>query len=51
MPYPVQRYARVLNRFCVATKAFTKEEIEKIVALEDLQKFQKGAVGGGAGKG
>lgn len=50
MPYPVQRYARVLNRFCVATKAFTKEEVEKILDLEDLQKFQKGAVGGG-GKG
>lgn len=51
MPYPVQRYARVLNRFCVATKAFTKDEIEKILDLEDLQKFQKGAVGAGAGKG
>ena len=34
MPYPVQRYARVLNRFCVATKAFTKEEIEKITEPE-----------------
>jgi predicted 2-oxoglutarate/Fe(II)-dependent dioxygenase YbiX len=51
MPYPVQRYARVLNRFCVATKAFTKDEIEKILDLEDLQKFQKGAVGAGTGKG
>ena len=51
MPYPVQRYARVLNRFCVATKAFTKEEVEKILALEELQKFQKGAVGGATGKG
>ena len=51
MPYPVQRYARVLNRFCVATKAFTKEDVEKILALEELQKFQKGAVGGATGKG
>lgn len=51
MPYPVQRYTRVLNRFCVATKAFTKQEIDKILDLEDLQKFQKGSVGAGAGKG
>lgn len=51
MPYPVQRYARVLNRFCVATKAFTRDEIDKIVGLEDLQKFQKGAVGAGNNKG
>lgn len=51
MPYPVQRYTRVLNRFCVATKAFTRDEIDKIVDLEDLQKFQKGAVGAGNTKG
>jgi PKHD-type hydroxylase len=51
MPYPVQRYTRVLNRFCVATKAFTRQEIDKILDLEDLQKFQKGSVGAGAGKG
>lgn len=51
MGYPVQRYVRVLNRFCVATKAFTKEEVEKILDLEDLQKFQKGAVGTGGTSG
>ena len=47
MPFPVQKYIRTLNRFCIATKAFTPEEVEKIKDLEDLQKFRKGAVGGG----
>jgi PKHD-type hydroxylase len=47
MPYPVQRYIRQLNRFCVATKAFSDEEVEKILDLEDLQKFRKGSVGTG----
>ena len=51
MPYPVQRYTRQLNRFCVATKAFSDEEVDKILDLEDLQKFQKGSVGiGGKGQ-
>jgi hypothetical protein len=50
MPYPVQKYIRTLNQFCVATNAFTPEEVDKIIDLEDLQKFQNGAVGGG-GKG
>ena len=40
-----------MNRFCVATKAFTKDEVDKIIGLEDLQKFQKGAVGAGNSKG
>ncbi len=47
MPYPVQRYIRILSRFCVASKAFSQEEVEKILDLEDLQKFQKGSVGYG----
>jgi PKHD-type hydroxylase len=51
MPYPVQRYIRQLNRFCVATQAFSPDEVQKIIALEDLQKFQKGAVGGGGAGG
>jgi len=49
MAYPVQRYVRVLNKFCVATQAFSKEEVEKILDLEDLQKFHKGEVGSGSG--
>lgn len=51
MPYPVQRYNRILNRFCIASKAFSQEEVEKILDLEDLQKFQKGAVGFGGNEG
>ncbi len=40
MPYPVQKYVRELNQFCIANEAFTQEEIDKIIDLEDLQKFQ-----------
>lgn len=47
MPYPVQKYIRTLNQFCVATGAFSSEDIDQILDLEDLQKFQRGAVGGG----
>lgn len=45
MPYPVQKYVRQLNYFCVVNEAFTKDEVDMIVDLEDLQKFTKGAVG------
>ena len=31
MPYPVQKYIRTLNQFCVATNAFTPEEVDKII--------------------
>ena len=51
MPYPVQKYVRELNQFCIANEAFTQEEIDKIIDLEDLQKFQRGGVGGGSGAG
>jgi PKHD-type hydroxylase len=47
MPYPVRQYAKQLNQFCVVNDAFTDEEIEKIIDLEDLQKFQQGGVGNG----
>jgi PKHD-type hydroxylase len=45
MPYPVQQYSRILNRFCVASQVFTPDEVERILDFEDLQKFQRGAVG------
>jgi PKHD-type hydroxylase len=51
MPFPVQRYVRTLNQFCVATGSFTEEDVDRILDLEDLQKFQKGAIGGGSGQG
>lgn len=49
MPFKVQKYAKTLQQYCVASNVFTEEECDKIVDLEDLQKFQRGAVGGGAG--
>jgi PKHD-type hydroxylase len=51
MPYPVQNYAKQLNQFCVVNDAFTQEEVDQIVDLEDLQKFTKGRTGGGEVKG
>lgn len=46
MPYPVQKYVKELNQFCVASNAFNEDEVERILDLEDLQRFQKGSVGG-----
>ena len=48
--YSVQKYAKQLMQFCVVTEVFSKEEIEKIKDLEDLQKFQQGAVNTGMAK-
>lgn len=47
MPFKLQKYARRLEQYCVVNNAFTEEECDKIVDLEDLQKFQKGGVGAG----
>ena len=51
MPYPVQQYFKQLNQFCVAEGAFTEEQVDQIIDLEDLQKFQRGSVGNGNGSG
>ena len=51
MPYPVRQHVRQLNQFCVANDAFTPEEVDQIIDLEDLQKFQRGGVGNGGGQG
>jgi PKHD-type hydroxylase len=51
MPYPVRQQVRQLNQFCVANDAFTPEEVDQIIDLEDLQKFQRGGVGNGGGQG
>lgn len=49
MPYPVASIPpKTLNQFCVVNGAFTEEEVDKIIDLEDLQKFQRGGVGSGA---
>ena len=49
MGFKLQKYMRRLEQYCVASNAFTEEECDKIVDLEDLQKFQKGGVGSGSG--
>ena len=49
MPFKVQKYTRTLQQYCVASSVFTEEECDKIIDLEDLQKFQRGAIGGGVG--
>lgn len=46
MPIKVQRYAKELRQYCVMPNAFTEDEVDKIVDLEDLQKFSRGQVGG-----
>jgi PKHD-type hydroxylase len=45
MAYKLQKYTRRLNYYCVVNNAFTEEECDKIIDLEDLQKFQQGRVG------
>jgi len=47
MPFKVQKYNRKLEQYCVANNVFTEEEVDKIIDLEDLQKFQKGRIGTG----
>jgi PKHD-type hydroxylase len=43
--FPVNRFSKPLNYFCVVNDVFNEEEIEKIIALEDLMQFTKGQVG------
>jgi PKHD-type hydroxylase len=45
--YYVNKHLQQLNYFCVVNDVFSKEEIEKIMDLEDIQSFKKGLVGGG----
>lgn len=51
MPYPVQQFAKQLNQFCIVDNAFSEEEIDRIIDLEDLQKFQRGSVASNNGSG
>lgn len=48
--YPINRFQKVFPQFCVVNQVFSKEEVEKIIDLEDLEKFQKGHVGSGPGR-
>ena len=44
MPH-IDRYAVVLEQFAVWEKAFTPDECDQIVFLENLQNFEKGSLG------
>lgn len=46
MSFMIQKYNKILHQYCVVNGVFTKEEVEMILDLEDLQKFSKGKVGG-----
>lgn len=45
MPYFISKFNRILNYYCVVNDVFSKEEVETIIDLEDLQKFARGTVG------
>lgn len=47
MFYHIPKFRKQLNYFCHVTDVFSKEEVEKILDLEDLNKFVKGSVGDG----
>jgi len=49
--FPIQRYTRQLMQFCIVTEVFSKEEIERIIDLEDLNQFQQASVNMGNTKG
>jgi PKHD-type hydroxylase len=50
MPYPVKKFHKEFLQFCLVNEAFTPEEADKIIDLEDLNRFQKGAVGSSENK-
>lgn len=41
----LNKFNKQLNYFCLVNDVFTKDEIEQIYALEDLQSFSRGKVG------
>lgn len=45
--YPITRFHKIFPQYCVVNQVFNKEEVEKIIDLEDLEKFQRGQVGSG----
>lgn len=45
MPYQVRSITKNFPKHCFVEDAFSPDEVEKIIALEDLQKFKKGVVG------
>lgn len=46
MSFPIPIFNKELSYFCHISGVFSKEEVERIIDLEDLSRFAKGAVGG-----
>lgn len=44
--FQIPSFSRQLNYFCHVSDVFSKQEVEKIIDLEDLNRFHQGAVGG-----
>lgn len=49
--FRVSKFNRNFPKFCVVNDVFSSEEVDKIIELEDLIQFTKGAVGNGTGEG
>lgn len=47
--FGVHNHLKHLPRFCVVNDVFSKEEIQKIIDLEELQTFEKGKIGTSTG--
>jgi len=45
MAYFIPKFHKPLPKFCHVNQVFTPEEVDKIIDLEDLQRFQKGSIG------
>ena len=43
--FPIPSFNKELSYFCHVTEVFSKEEVEKIIDLEDLTRFNKATVG------
>jgi PKHD-type hydroxylase len=42
--FPVQKYVKQFSQFCIVNGAFSSEEVDKILDIEDLEQFQKGRI-------
>jgi PKHD-type hydroxylase len=51
MHYGIQKYNKILTQYCVINNVFNDEEVDRIIDLEDLQKFAKGKIGGSDSEG
>ena len=43
--YPVQKFVKEFSQFCIANEAFSSQEVDRILDIEDLELFQQGKVG------